>query len=324
MKLPNKRYTSMLKYYMLAIIVIMISGIFGMIFMGFNESVDFVPATQITVSSTIEDLSLNKNKLNTYLKEQNLSIQREYVEEDGLDRTIIAVVKGDIDYINVTYILEDELNFSEVNIENISNTVYKDFTWKIIVIVASTLILTILYFGIQKSWINGFVSAFGGLITSILSLSIILLTRIDVTVNGMVLVAVSSLITSVLSGLINEKIRRKHELKDLKEHTYVDVANEVISTDLFGVSLVFGSLLLINIILNLVYINVFMVNRFMLQAIVVIIVTYLISLFVSPSIFAELTNAYNDRQKQKLSKNVTNVKSSNASSLDTSKAKRKK
>jgi len=303
----SKKWTSYLKYYMIAVMVILAAGIVGMVAMGFNTSVDFAGGTRIAVTVTDKNIEETKNAVISVLKDNKMSIQNQYIEEDGLEKTLVIVSGAkladiDVDALNTS--IETTADVDVVEIVEIGAVVKSDFFLKAGILLIVLMLVSILYYGMNKDWLCGLVSGFAGLITAIISMSIILLSRIRITYSGIIIVMLITFITVVCSGVINREIQAKHLEKDNKEMDYLEITNNVINSKILFVSIVYCAMFILFGFFGLI-LNTFMISQYVLQCLIALIVSYVVILLVGPSVYAEFTQITTDRAKQKLSKNVT-------------------
>lgn len=305
MKLANKNWTSFLKYYMLAIIIVLVGGIVGTLFMGVRQSVDFVGGTYIEIEVADKNLDNVKDKALNTLKSFGLESKKTYTQYEGSEQTLVLVVKqGNVDANELKTKLETVTEVENISIEKCGATVRNDYFLKVAILIAVFVVLTILYFGCQKSWISGFVSAMSFLFTLILSFCVIVLARIETTLAGVAVLGLFSVVSAILTGFVCESIKKEHLQAENKEIKIYETANTKTTKNLCIMSILFGVLLIATIAVLFICIYNPMIVMFALQTIVAIIVTFFVLVFVCPSIYAELIQIYEDKQKQKLSKNV--------------------
>jgi len=319
----NKKWTSYLKYHMIAVAVLLVAGIIGMVAMGFNTSVDFTGGTRIAVDVTDKNISETKQAVEAVLKDNKVSVQNSYIEEKGLEQTLVIIsgARG-VDADELSNTIKDKTGVSVAEIVEIGAVVKSDFLLKAGILLVVLIFVSVLYHGCNKNWLGGLVSGFVGLITVIVSMSIILLTRIRITYMGLVIVMLITFITVVCSGVINSIIRAKHLDKENREIDYLDVANDVINSKILFVSIAYCALFILFGLFGLI-LNAFMISQFVLQCLIALIVSYVVMLLVGPSIYAEFAQISTDKAKLKLSKNVVKAPEKKVSENTTNKKSKK-
>lgn len=310
MKLANVKWTSFLKYYMLGIVLLLVGGIVGMVFMGLNLSTDFVGGTNVAVEFKFEaNQKEQRANIKNLIEQKNYNVEKSYVQFEGIENVYVFVINSkDVDVIELENLIKENENVTEVSIEEAGAIVRDDYLWKTCVLVASFMLIMILYFGVQKSWVTGITSAIAFLFVISLSICAFILTRIKITLAGVAVIGIISAVASIVCAFIAERAKTDHKQKENKELNMQDMTNAQISKKLLQFGIAFGVVLVMAIVLLVALLNVKMVTYFALQLIVVVVLAFFLGVMVCPLIAEELEQIAIDNQKAKLSKNAPVVK----------------
>lgn len=308
-----KKTKILLPIYLILSLIIIISTVVVSLTAGINLGIDFVGGKQIEVQVPEgTNASSYENKIEDVLNEFDLSINTSFEEDKYTDTYFIVKINTqEMTAEEKTAIREAIIQKLELPAEYVSEVfdISGSATQKTVISVAFA-ILGILVVMFIAGWIrygimNGLSILFAGLHNLILSLAVILLTRVELTISSCVAVFVASIMSMFIFCYIQEKAREGMLSRQNKELSNREIFMGAIKSSLVVICIISAMLFIFSI--SSLFIAANFIKLFGVALLECIIVA-LYSVLISTELASYLSDVQSIRDKQKLSKNVTTKK----------------
>lgn len=308
-----KKTKILLPIYLILSLIIIISTVVVSLTAGINLGIDFVGGKQIEVQVPEgTNASSYENKIEDVLNEFDLSINTSFEEDKYTDTYFIVKINSqEMTAEEKTAIREAIIQKLELPAEYVSEVfdISGSATQKTVISVAFA-ILGILVVMFIAGWIrygimNGLSILFAGLHNLILSLAVILLTRVELTISSCVAVFVASIMSMFIFCYIQEKAREGMLSRQNKELSNREIFMGAIKSSLVVICIISAMLFIFSI--SSLFIAANFIKLFGVALLECIIVA-LYSVLISTELASYLSDVQSIRDKQKLSKNVTTKK----------------
>lgn len=314
----DKKYPLKL-FAIISLVVVVLTTVFVCIF-GVNTSIDIGGGSQIeiklsyndgtTVISGKENATDYVNKIEDVLSMNGCHIDSYVVEDKAVDSyLIVKIAKTQIKYADrIPAQIANKLGISESrvgNVQKISSSFSSTQMLFIGLSILAVVLICFLFGWLRYSLMGGVSLAFGSLHNIILSLAILFLFRVQFSMISIVNIAIQSVMGSFVMALLLEKIRENSKSKQFASLTEDEKMWTVTKQ---SKNLIWFAGVIFAFALCLIFIPIRSLQLAGLSILLTLIVTVYTNIFIAPALFINLADIRNAREKQRLSKNVTNNK----------------
>lgn len=314
----DKKYPLKL-FAIISLVVVVLTTVFVCIF-GVNTSIDIGGGSQIeiklsyndgtTVISGKENATDYVNKIEDVLSMNGCHIDSYVVEDKAVDSyLIVKIAKTQIKNADrIPAQIANKLGISESrvgNVQKISSSFSSAQMLFIGLSILAVVLICFLFGWLRYSLMGGVSLAFGSLHNIILSLAILFLFRVQFSMISIVNIAIQSVMGSFVMALLLEKIRENSKSKQFASLTEDEKMWTVTKQ---SKNLIWFAGVIFAFALCLIFIPIRSLQLAGLSILLTLIVTVYTNIFIAPALFINLADIRNAREKQRLSKNVTNNK----------------
>lgn len=314
----DKKYPLKL-FAIISLVVVVLTTVFVCIF-GVNTSIDIGGGSQIeiklsyndgtTVISGKENATDYVNKIEDVLSMNGCHIDSYVVEDKAVDSyLIVKIAKTQIKNADrIPAQIANKLGISESrvgNVQKISSSFSSTQMLFIGLSILAVVLICFLFGWLRYSLMGGVSLAFGSLHNIILSLAILFLFRVQFSMISIVNIAIQSVMGSFVMALLLEKIRENSKSKQFASLTEDEKMWTVTKQ---SKNLIWFAGVIFAFALCLIFIPIRSLQLAGLSILLTLIVTVYTNIFIAPALFINLADIRNAREKQRLSKNVTNNK----------------
>lgn len=314
----DKKYPLKL-FAIISLVVVVLTTVFVCIF-GVNTSIDIGGGSQIeiklsyndgtTVISGKENATDYVNKIEDVLSMNGCHINSYVVEDKAVDSyLIVKIAKTQIKNADrIPAQIANKLGISESrvgNVQKISSSFSSTQMLFIGLSILAVVLICFLFGWLRYSLMGGVSLAFGSLHNIILSLAILFLFRVQFSMISIVNIAIQSVMGSFVMALLLEKIRENSKSKQFASLTEDEKMWTVTKQ---SKNLIWFAGVIFAFALCLIFIPIRSLQLAGLSILLTLIVTVYTNIFIAPALFINLADIRNAREKQRLSKNVTNNK----------------
>lgn len=316
--LKDKKYPLKL-FAIISLVIVVLTTIFVCIF-GVNTSIDIGGGSQIEIKlsyqgdtawvSGRDDVPDYVDKIEDVLSDNGCHIDSYVVEDKSVDTyLIVKIAKTNIKNADrIPAQIANKLGINQTRVGNIQK-ISSSFSNKQMLYIGLSILAVVIgcfLFGwLRYSLIGGVALAFGSLHNLIISIAVLFLFRVQFSMISIVSVIVESVLGSLVVAHLMECIRSSSKTKqfmtlseDEKMWTVTKQSKNLIW--LAGVIFAFA--------LCLIFIPIRSLQLSGLSILLGMLVTAYTSIFMVPALYANLAEIRNTKEKQRLSKNVTNNK----------------
>lgn len=303
--MEKKKFTIPYFAVLLTTFVILIAGIVLTAIFGINLGFKEAGGTQIRVNMESAIHSQATTVVKNVLKDNKICLDSMFIEDKGTTSFVVANIADknieNIDAIESQIAAKLDIDRSAVSSVVVKSTI-KDSVYLAVGLSIIGLIIALFLFGLFRyNLAGGLTLAFTFLVQTMLPLSIVLCSRLQLSLNGIVAILISAILAMVFTVIMLEKYRAKTRGKDLDDGEEVTVMKDIVKSSLESILFAIGGITLVAIFMFFMQAN----SVIMLAGVVVISMLTLAYnlLLVMPKTNIALSEISRFRQHARLSKN---------------------
>lgn len=296
-----------LKYFLIAVGVILVVAIVIASIFGFNTSVEFGGGTQFKINvSNVSDIGATRDNVLDVLENNNINVESSFIEDNQTSTyLVIRSTSKDISNLDQIKLAIAERLTADVSVvaqvEPIKGSLSGNFMLMLGIGLLVAILIVFFAGWLRYKLIGGATLALMMLGQLLLYFALIALTRIPLSSATLVAMVISIIITLIISISIIEEARSSVGTKQYEKLSEKEIITECATKVLNPLYFLGGMIILFCIVLLFVP-NSF-VQIFAVASIVGILSSVFIGLFMFSGLYIYLLELYNLNQTRRLSKN---------------------